>query len=279
MKDLVSIIIPCYNNEKYIEETVDSCLIQSYTNIELILVNDGSIDDSKNIIDKLSREYKNIRCLHLENGGASRARNKGIEIAHGKYILPLDGDDLLEKTYIEKLIAEFDKDNELVLVTGQGRFFGEVNEDWTLPPYSLKKILHGNIIFISSMFKKSDWKKINGFDETLKLREDWDFFIRLTREKPNKVKRINHIGLLYRIRKTSKSSKINKIKTRQETYFHIYENNKNLYFEYYDDPISLIKEVETLKWENEKKQRELNYLNKWLPVKIINYIRKIKNGK
>ena len=100
---LISIIIPIYNTSKYLSKCIESAENQTYDNIEIILVNDGSTDDSPNICNHYKNKYKNIKVIHKENGGLSDARNAGINLSLGKYILFLDSDDFLDKHAIEKL--------------------------------------------------------------------------------------------------------------------------------------------------------------------------------
>lgn len=101
--DLISVIIPVYNVEKYITKTIESVLIQTYVNFELILVDDGSKDNSGQICDIYSAKDKRVKVIHKQNGGVSSARNVGIEIASGKYIAFIDGDDFVSEHYLETL--------------------------------------------------------------------------------------------------------------------------------------------------------------------------------
>lgn len=103
MKDLISIIIPVYNCEKYIEKCINSVINQTYNNIEIIIIDDGSIDKSPSICDELSVKNNNIKVYHKNNEGVSKARNYGIEKANGKYILFIDGDDYIDKKMISNL--------------------------------------------------------------------------------------------------------------------------------------------------------------------------------
>ena len=100
----VSFVVPVYNVEKYLEKCIQSILNQSYSNLELILVNDGSPDDSQRIIEKYKKIDKRIISIKKKNEGVSAARNDGIEIATGDYILFVDSDDYIEKNYAEYLI-------------------------------------------------------------------------------------------------------------------------------------------------------------------------------
>lgn len=106
----VSVIVPVYNNEKYIEECVQSILKQNYDTklVQIIIVNDGSTDNSKEICEELSSKYENILLINKENTGVSESRNVGLKQAEGKYILFLDSDDMLEETSLKKLVNFFD---------------------------------------------------------------------------------------------------------------------------------------------------------------------------
>lgn len=101
MNDLISVIVPIYNVEKYIEKGVMSIINQTYDNIEIILVDDGSKDNSSLIIDDLAKNDNRIKVIHKKNGGVSSARNVGLNNSNGKYIVFIDGDDYIESDYIE----------------------------------------------------------------------------------------------------------------------------------------------------------------------------------
>lgn len=103
MKDKISVIIPVYNVEDYLCKCVDCIISQTYENLEIILVDDGSTDKSSRLCDNLLRRDSRIRVLHKKNGGLSDARNYGIEIATGKYITFVDSDDTVSVNYIETL--------------------------------------------------------------------------------------------------------------------------------------------------------------------------------
>lgn len=100
----ISVIIPIYNVEKYLEKCINSILNQTYKNIELILVNDGSKDSCKSICNRYAEKDSRIKVIHKENGGVSSARNKGIEIATGEYIAFVDSDDYIHKNMYELMI-------------------------------------------------------------------------------------------------------------------------------------------------------------------------------
>lgn len=107
---LVSIIVPIYNVEEYVEKCIDSILKQSYRNLEIILVNDGSTDNSRQVINKYT---KDSRCIIIdkENGGLSSARNEGIKVANGTYLYFIDSDDYIENTAVELLVNKMNETN------------------------------------------------------------------------------------------------------------------------------------------------------------------------
>ena len=104
MNSLVSIIVPAYNCEKYIGTCIESIVAQSYKNIEVIIIDDGSIDNTYEIIKKYITKDKRIKYFTQENSGPSVARNKGIEKSNGEYLIFVDSDDIIEKIYVEKLL-------------------------------------------------------------------------------------------------------------------------------------------------------------------------------
>lgn len=103
MQELISVIVPVYNVEKYLKKCIKSIMSQSYTNLEIILINDGSTDNSGKICDELKEQDKRIKVIHKSNGGLSDARNAGLKIANGKYIGFVDSDDYIAEDMFETL--------------------------------------------------------------------------------------------------------------------------------------------------------------------------------
>lgn len=112
---LVSIIIPCYNTAQYLHQCIDSVLQQTYRNIEVICVDDGSPDEVPQILDEYSRLDKRVKVIHQTNGGLSSARNSGLDICTGDYVTFLDSDDWISSDYIANVVAKI-KDEDVVLV-------------------------------------------------------------------------------------------------------------------------------------------------------------------
>ena len=123
MDDLISVIVPIYNTEKYLNECIDSIINQTYTNLELILVDDGSNDNSGQICDEYSKNNDFIKVIHQQNMGISAARNKGLENATGDWIAFVDADDWLDNNYFQVLIDET-LDGTQVVCSGYKRVCG-----------------------------------------------------------------------------------------------------------------------------------------------------------
>ena len=111
---MISVIIPVYNVENYLEECLKSVQNQTYTNIEVLLVNDGSTDNSKQICERYCQEDSRFLLINQENQGLSAARNKGVEISTGEYIVFVDSDDSIKTNYLEKLMQYMAEDVDIV---------------------------------------------------------------------------------------------------------------------------------------------------------------------
>lgn len=195
----VSVIIPCYNQGKYVEEAINSVINQTYSNIEIICINDCSTDNSSEIITELCKKYKNIVFLdEKENLGVVKARNKAISIAQGEYILPLDADDTIEPSYIEKAVKILEENPKIGIVYCNAKLFGDIDEIWNLEDFDKSKIIFENQIFNSALFRKSDFTKIGGYKDYMSIGyEDWDLWLSFI-EKGFEVYKINEILFNYR---------------------------------------------------------------------------------
>lgn len=127
MNPLISIIVPVYKAETTLRRCVDSLLQQSYQNVEIVLVDDGSPDDSPAICDEYSRREHCVRTIHLQNGGVSNARNYGMRYSTGDYLCFVDSDDYVDSNYIQNFISGLLPDTDLVF---QG--INEVHGDGTI---------------------------------------------------------------------------------------------------------------------------------------------------
>lgn len=176
---LVSIVIPCFNQAQFLAEAVNSALAQTYEDIEIIVVDDGSSEPESQAILSTFHALK-TQVIRQENKGVQAARNTGIRKARGLYILPLDADDIIEPGYLAAAVPVLEQSDSIGIVTCNARFFGAANKFWKLPECSLENMLRENCIHITSLFRKSDWEAVGGFDESLRhAYEDYDFWLSL----------------------------------------------------------------------------------------------------
>lgn len=117
----VTVIIPVYNSEKYIGRCLDSVINQTYKNIDIMVINDGSKDNSQKIIEEYVSKYKNIELINQENKGVSKTRNEAIKRAKTKYIMFIDNDDFIDEDYIEVLLKSIEEDDFDVVISGYRR--------------------------------------------------------------------------------------------------------------------------------------------------------------
>jgi glycosyltransferase involved in cell wall biosynthesis len=204
---LISIIIPCYNNKKFIRTTVNSALNQDYAPKEVIVVNDGSEEDIRSELNDLISQGK-IAYFEKQNGGASSARNFGIEMSRGKYILPLDSDDIILEDTASSLM-EVNGDDENVIVSPWLTYFGDNNPSVWRPSPPTNQILHHNNTPSSSLYSKQLWSIIGGYDENMKKGyEDWEFWIRMYLAKAEFKVCPKHLFLYRRNIRTDRLSNI-----------------------------------------------------------------------
>lgn len=189
---LVSVIIPVFNAERFLGDALDSVISQGYANLELIFVDDGSTDRSREIIERTPGK---IRYLRQENSGPAAARNRGIEIAEGEIIAFQDADDIWPPRKLEIQLAVLDKDPALEIVMGQVQRVqsseGEpVLENINVPCFGVN--------LAASIFRRSAFEQVGPFDEQLRFSEDVDWFMR-ARERGIKTAKIDDVTLLYRL--------------------------------------------------------------------------------
>lgn len=194
----VTVVIPCYNQGQFVEDAVASIRAQTFQDIEIIIVNDGSTDDyTRQLLQ--GYEKVQIQVLNTSNQGLASARNNGIRVAQGKYILPLDADDRIYPTYVEQAVRLLDTREGLGVVYCEAELFGAVETKWQLPKFSLSEMLLDNVIFCSALFRKSDWEAVGGYDPGMVYGwEDYDFWLSLI-ELGREVYQIPEILFSYRV--------------------------------------------------------------------------------
>lgn len=201
---VVSIIVPCYNQGKFLNECLESVQNQIFQDWECIIINDGSFDDTGDVAKIWVERDNRFKYIYQENRGVAAARNVGVENAIGEWLLPLDGDDKIADNYIVLASKYFD-DEKLKLITCDAYKFGEIDEKWILKNFRREDLAKENIIHNTSFYRKRDWIEIGGYDEELHFGyEDWDFWIALLKDKGNVIK-INQILFFYRIKHISRN--------------------------------------------------------------------------
>ena len=251
MGSVVTIVIPCYNQAKYLEETLQSLFDQTFSKWKCIIVNDGSLDDSLAVANELSLNDSRITIINQENHGLSAARNAGIEKSNSEYILPLDADDKISSNYLEVCLQHFKNNSEVKLVYGKSSKFDQVNEVWALQMYNYQNLLFGNMIYCTAMFKKESWLKVGGYDSSMIYGyEDWEFWINILDDKSTVVKD-DSIQFYYRIKK---ESMFNSMTTEQVELMrrYVYLKHFEKYGSYFKDPISIYNNYNLLKLELDK---------------------------
>ena len=192
---LVSVVIPCFNQEKYLAETLESIFSQTYQTVEIIVIDDGSTDNTASV----AKSYGNrIRFVQQFNKGTSAARNVGLELCMGKYIQYLDGDDLIELDKISKQVEFLEAHHDIGIVYSDVRYFTDdkpeandlgpyVTESgepwipmlWKAPGPMINKIISKNMLAINcALVRKRDVAMIGCWNELLYAVEDWEYWVR-----------------------------------------------------------------------------------------------------
>ena len=217
----ISILMPVYNAEKYLNETIDTIKNQSFSNWELIIVDDGSIDNSKEICTKLMNDDKRIKYIFQENLGVSHTRNVALENAQGKYIVFVDSDDLIHEDYLKILINSIEKNNSDISVcnfierkiSNTGKVEDITREFYPKEVMEMSEMKDYIMDFGNSGLLNPLWNKIYKreiiennnitFDEKVETGEDFIFNLQYFR----KVKKISFIkdSLYYYIRRNNNS--------------------------------------------------------------------------
>ena len=198
MKPLVSVIVPIYNAAPYLQETLDSILASTYRPIEVVMVDDGSKDNSLSIAKSYCEQYAECKVIEQANRGVSAARNSAIRAAKGTYILPVDADDKIADTFIQKAVDIIEENNNVRVVGCRCWMFGAVDKEWELPQFSHALLARKNMIPATALYRKSDWQRCGGYCEQEIYREDWDFWLSMM-ELGGTFYKIDEVLFYYRI--------------------------------------------------------------------------------
>jgi len=185
-KPLVSVIIPVYNAERFLRETLESVLAQTYKPIEVIVVNDGSTDESQQILNEYAGR---IRCFHQENAGVAAARNRGISDACGEWVAFLDADDLWDAQKIEIQMSGAKEDDHVVYTNARKiDASGRVTSDkmrsglawWHKPPWLLNLFLGDMLPMLTVVVRREALLSVGGFDRGNRFgTDDYELWLRL----------------------------------------------------------------------------------------------------
>lgn len=207
---LVSVIIPCYNQGMYLNETSQSIYLQTYSNWECIIVNDGSHDNTEEVAQEWINRDSRFVYISKPNGGLSSARNAGLKVAKGEYIQFLDSDDILGNEKLEISVNLSKQNGADIVITDFKRFrkttsklkraFCDLSkQDFSFESILLKWDVEFTIPIHCGFFKKTLLENVK-FNEELKAKEDWNFWIDIFKKKP-KVSYLNKIMAFYRVHK------------------------------------------------------------------------------
>jgi glycosyltransferase involved in cell wall biosynthesis len=179
---LVSCIVPVYNKSAYLKETIDSLLTQSYSKLEILIIDDGSTDSSVAVANKIAADNpgRGIRVLSKRNGGISDTRNFGLREAQGRVVLCIDGDDLVLPSFIERAV-ELMRREGANLVCSDVELFGTESGEWIPEPYDPFYVRYNNCIPTLAIFDRDLWLKTGGYKPAIPFAEDWEFFINCSR--------------------------------------------------------------------------------------------------
>ncbi|HEY1193473.1 glycosyltransferase family 2 protein [Flavobacterium sp.] len=253
---IVSVVIPCYNDKNYIQETIKSVLDQSFQDFEIIIVDDGSDVETKKVLSTIIHEK--IKLVTQKNKGLSAARNLGIEKAKGLYILTIDSDDTFDKSFLQKAVKILNDDQKISVVSSYCNIF--INENQIISFHEpigggVKNFLFENNCVSFALYRRKCWQIIGGYDEQMKNGfEDWEFWINLTK-KCNDVYIIPEYLFNYRQKKTS-MSKDSKMYHRETNLNYIFNKHIELYRENFSETINVLTSL-----AQRNKRNEIKYKN------------------
>lgn len=257
-KAKVAVIVPCYNLGQYLGECLESILHQSFTDWVCIVVDDGSRDNTETVAKYYCMQDSRFHYLRQKNSGVASARNNGINFCHSEYILPLDADDYLGDSFLERTVKVVDEDSDVKVVYTNTQLFGTVNHVWNLPDYSFSKLLIRNMIVSTSLFRRGDYVKTPGYDRNLKKWEDWDFWLSLL-DPESRVIKLSDLLFFYRQRRGSRNT-TGSLKRSNYIKRQIYYKHIEKYRKFHDDPDVLNYRIQIM--ENEIRE----YQHSWLFV-------------
>lgn len=245
MKPEIAIIVPCYNQGKYLSEALDSVLTQSFSEWELIVVDDGSADNSADIAKSYAAKDSRIRYVRQENAGPSAARNKGVSSTSAPLIFFLDGDNMIRPKFLEVGVNYMVSHPECVLFNSKADYFGDRTGEFKLRYTSYKDLLVANSIDCACIVRREDFDRVGGFDEQLRGYEDWEFFIRLLYHHDTVYQDLRSL-FKYRVSDNPTSVNLHAKSHNEEKTMYIYRKHMDKYEEYFGTPFLVTHEYNRL---------------------------------
>ena len=230
-QQLISVIIPCYNHGKYLDDAINSILEQTHHNVEILIIDDGSTDDyTKRKLQSIN-DLK-VKVFHKENGHLSSARNFGFRKTNSEFVLTLDADDKFHSTFLERALPVLLSDEKIAVVSSWAKYFGEKNNIKHLSGGGLKEFLTSNNCTACALIRKSVWEEVGGYDENLKGFMDWEFYINITK-RGYRIHIIQEPLFFYRAHGESMIS--GSKKRKPELFKYIYRKHEDVYARYVTD--------------------------------------------
>ena len=277
---IISVIIPCYNQGKYLSEAVSSVLASTLTNWECVIVNDGSTDDTESVGLSLASKDSRIHYFYEDNAGLPHARNYAIQQAKGKYILPLDSDDKIALTYLEKAVNYLENHPDVSLYYCNIQYFGASKGSHNVHYRGYQRQLIDNSVIGPSIYRRQDWQRVGGYDETFRFgAEDWEFWIRLLYpdKKVYKTEEFLHFYRQFGGKEEHLSNVV--ARKRKDILTAIFKKHIDKYFEFYGAPQPIYLDNEQLhEWADRRLPRVAHKLQN-LAQKIINWLGQLKKTK
>jgi hypothetical protein len=180
----VAVVIPCYGQAHFLREAVESVCAQTFGDLEVVIVDDGSPDDTADVAGRLAAEHpeRPIRLIRQVNQGLPASRNNAIASTDGEFVVPLDADDKLPPDYVELKVAALEAHPEASIADGDHHMFGADRQLIPHTPYDFVELARTNRIGVAAMFRRRAWSDVGGYNEAMCTRngfayEDWDFWL------------------------------------------------------------------------------------------------------